>query len=133
MATSGSQNKKSAESRHNTGAVERLTDLLKTKRFLDEFETLSENQQEGLLPLLHGAVEGNEGKGKKIKKKGEAIVKQRKRQRLTVRQLRATVLTVFLRPQPRRTSPPLLSVVTLIRLHQVRTIHQLEKYYSQSF
>ena len=70
MATCGGQNKKSPESRHNTGAVERLTDL-KAKRFLDDFETLSENQQEDLLLLLHGSAEGNEGKGKIIKKKGK--------------------------------------------------------------
>ena len=71
MATGGNHNKKSPGSRPNTGAVERLTDL-KAKRFLDDFETLSENQQEDLLLLLHGAVglQGDEGKGKKNKKKG---------------------------------------------------------------
>ena len=70
MATGGNHNKKSPESHPNTGAVERLTDL-KAKQNLDDFETLSENQQEDLLLLLHGAVglQGDEGKGKKNKKK----------------------------------------------------------------
>ena len=62
------------------GAVERLTDL-KAKRFLDDFKTLSENQQEDLLLLLHGAVglQGDEGKGKKIKKKGGSDSKAKKK------------------------------------------------------
>ena len=55
MATGGNHNKKSPESRLNTGAVERLTDL-KAKRSLDDFETVSENQQEDLLLLLHGVI-----------------------------------------------------------------------------
>ena len=133
MATGGSQNKKSPESRLNTGAVERLTDL-KAKRFLDDFETLSENQQEDLLLLLHGAVglQGDEGQGKRIKKKGGSDSKAKKKTKANSKAAEGKI-TVFLRPQPRRTSPPLLSMVTLIRLHQVRTSHQLEKYHSQSF
>ena len=72
MANGRNHNKTSPESRPDTGAVERLTDL-KAERFLDDFETLSENQQEDLLLLLHGAVglQGDEGKGKKIKKRGK--------------------------------------------------------------
>ena len=84
MATGGNHNKKSPESRPNTGTVERLTDL-KAKRFLDDFETLSENQQEDLLLFLHGAVvlQGDEGKGKKIKQKGGSDSKAKKKTKVS--------------------------------------------------
>ena len=84
MATGGNHNKKSPESCPNTGAVEKLTDL-KAKRFLDDFETLSENQQEYLLLLLHGAVgpQGDEGKGKKNKKKGGSDSKTKKKTKVS--------------------------------------------------
>ena len=124
--------KKSPESRPNTGAVERLTDL-KAKRFLDDIETLSENQQEDLLLLLHGAVglQGDEGKGKKNKKKGGSDSKTKKRQRLVLaRQLMPSV-RVILMPQSEKTSPPLPNMVTMIRLHQVRQNHRQGRFYSQ--
>ena len=80
MATGGNHNKNHRNPAYNTGTVERLTDL-KAKRLLDDFETLSENQQEDLLLLLHGAVslQGDEGKDKKIKKKGGSDSKTKKK------------------------------------------------------
>ena len=131
MATGGNHNKKSPESRPNTGVVERLTDL-KAKRFLDDFETLSENKQENILPLLHGAV-GLQGK---IKKKGGggSDSKTKKRQRSVPARQLMPIIRAILMPQSGKTSPPLpsmVTMVTMIRLHQVRQSHRQERFYSQ--